>query len=193
MSKAALVVVDVQRDFCEGGALAAGNTLSLLEPLKNFIEEARRKGVLVVFTQDWHPENHSSFKMNGGPWPVHCVAGQSGADLMPPLRAEAGDVVIHKGVGVDGAGYSGFDQTPLEKELHAKEITRVGVAGIATEYCVRATALDALKAKFETAILTDLIRAVRDADVPTIVEEMKNAGIKLENSSAWLTANRQQR
>jgi nicotinamidase/pyrazinamidase len=87
MSKSALVVVDVQRDFCEGGALAAANTLSLLPPLQKFIEEAKRQGAMVVFTQDWHPANHSSFKANGGPWPVHCVAGTPGAELMPPVRA----------------------------------------------------------------------------------------------------------
>ena len=90
MSKSALVVVDVQRDFCEGGALAAANTLSLLPPLRKFIEEAKRHGALVVFTQDWHPANHSSFKANGGPWPVHCVAGTPGAELMAPVSAGAG-------------------------------------------------------------------------------------------------------
>src|ERR1700686_3025836 len=105
MTKSALVVVDVQRDFCEGGALAAANTLSLLPPLQKFIDEARRQGALVVFTQDRHPSNYSSFKAHGGPWPVHCVAGTPGAELMPPLHASAEDVVIHKGVGVNGAGY----------------------------------------------------------------------------------------
>jgi nicotinamidase/pyrazinamidase len=186
MSNMALVVVDVQRDFCEGGALAAGNTLSLLEPLKKFIENAKRKSVLVVYTQDWHPEDHSSFHANGGPWPAHCVAEQAGAELMPPLRAETHDVVIHKGVGLTGAGYSGFDDTPLDKELRAKRVVRVGVAGIATEYCVRATALDAVQAKFETTVLTDLIRAVRDTDVPKALAEMKNAGVKLEKAEEWL-------
>lgn len=186
MTKAALVVVDVQRDFCEGGALAAGNTLSLLEPLKKFIEKARSQGTLVVFTQDWHPANHSSFRANGGPWPVHCVAETAGAELMPPLRAESGDVVIHKGVGVDGAGYSGFDATPLEKELRERGVHRVGVAGVATEYCVRATAMDARKAGFETAVLTDMIRAVRDQDVPKSLEEMREAGIASKSSTEWL-------
>lgn len=186
MTKTALVVVDVQRDFCEGGALAAANTSSLLQPLKKFIDEAKRQGILVVYTQDWHPENHSSFKENGGPWPVHCVAGKAGSELMPPLRAEAGDVVIHKGVGVTGAGYSGFDETPLEKELRGKGIARVGVVGIATEYCVRATALDAQKAKFQTAVLTDLIRAVRDEDVTRVMEEVGKAGVKLEKGADWL-------
>jgi nicotinamidase/pyrazinamidase len=188
--KAALVVVDVQRDFCEGGTLAAANTVSLMQPLKKFIEEARRKGALIVYTQDWHPENHSSFRENGGPWPVHCVAGQSGAELMPPLKVEAGDMVIHKGVGVEGAGYSGFDETPLERELCSKGITNVGVAGIATEYCVRATALDALKAKFETAVLEDLIRAVQDKNVPKVLAELRAAGVRLSNSTEWLAGTR---
>ena len=186
MAKTALIVVDVQRDFCEGGALAASNTLSLLQPLKKFVEEARRSGALVVFTQDWHPEKHSSFQANGGPWPVHCVAGQPGADLMAPLQAEAGDVVIHKGVGVDGAGYSGFDETPLEKELRGKGITHVGVTGIATEYCVRATALDAKKARFETAVLGDLIRAVQDKDAPKVLGELRQSGVTVTNSAEWM-------
>jgi len=190
MTKTALVVVDVQRDFCEGGALAAANTISLLQPLKKFIDGARREGILVVYTQDWHPENHSSFKTNGGPWPVHCLAGKAGAELMPPLSAEAGDLVIHKGVDVDGAGYSGFAETSLERELQGKGIARVGVAGIATEYCVRATALDARKAKFETTVLTDLIRAVRDEDAPRMMEEMRGEGVKLEKGERWLQGSR---
>jgi len=188
MTKSALVVVDVQRDFCEGGALAAANTLSLLPPLQRFIAEAKRQGALVVFTQDWHPANHSSFKVNGGPWPVHCVAGTPGAELMLPVNAGAEDVVIHKGVGVNGAGYSGFDETSLQQQLRDSGITRVGVAGIATEYCVRATALDALKAKFETTVLEDLIRAVQEKEVPHVLAELGQVGVKLSNSVAWLAA-----
>ena len=192
MSRSALVVVDVQRDFCEGGALAATNTLSLLPPLHKFITEAKRQGVLVVFTQDWHPANHSSFKANGGPWPVHCVAETPGAELMSPLKAAVDDVVIRKGVGVDGAGYSGFDDTSLQQELLDKEITRVGVAGIATEYCVRATALDALKAKFDTSVLEDLIRAVQEKEVAHVLAELREVGVTLSNSAAWLAAAKQQ-
>jgi nicotinamidase/pyrazinamidase len=191
MSRSALVVVDVQRDFCEGGALAAANTLSLLPPLQKFIEQAKRQGALVVFTQDWHPGEHSSFKANGGPWPVHCVAGTPGAELMPPVGAGAGDVVIHKGVGVNGAGYSGFDETQLQEQLQDKGITRVGVAGIATEYCVRATALDALKAKFDTTVLEDLIRAVQEKEVPHVLAELRQVGVKLNNSAAWLAGAKQ--
>ena len=188
MAKSALIVVDVQRDFCEGGALAAANTLSLLPPLQKFIDEAKRQGTLVVFTQDWHPANHSSFKANGGPWPAHWVAGTPGAELMPPLHASAEDVVIHKGVDVNGAGYSGFDETSLQHQLRGKGITRVGVAGIATEYCVRATALDALKEKFDATVLEDLIRAVQEKEVPHVLAELRQVGVKLGNSAAWLAA-----
>ncbi len=188
MSKSALVVVDVQRDFCEGGALAAANTLSLLPPLQKFIAEAKRQGVLVVFTQDWHPANHSSFKANGGTWPVHCVAGTPGAELMSPLKAAADDVVIHKGVGEDGAGYSGFNETSLQQQFRDKGITRVSVAGIATEYCVRATALDALRAKFDTTVLEDLIRAVQEKEVPHVLAELREVGVKLGSSAGWLAA-----
>src|SRR5258708_8642171 len=111
MSKSALVVVDVQRDFCEGGALAAANTLSLLPTLQKFIAEAKRRGTLVVFTQDWHPANHSSFKANGGPWPVHCVAGTPGAELMSPLKPRAPDLVIHTAPTPTAPAYSPFDRT----------------------------------------------------------------------------------
>jgi nicotinamidase/pyrazinamidase len=107
---------------------------------------------------------------------------------MPPLKAGADDVVIHKGVAVNGAGYSGFDETSLLKQLHDKGVTRVGVAGIATEYCVRATALDALKAKFDPTVLEDMIRAVQEKEVPHVLAELRQVGVKLGNSAAWLAA-----
>src|SRR5271167_1079702 len=114
MANRALIVVDVQRDFCAGGALAASDTQSLLAPLHACIETARRAGVAIIYTRDWHPKNHSSFALYGGPWPVHCVADTPGAELMPPLRVLPGDMVIYKGVSVEGQGYSGFDATELE-------------------------------------------------------------------------------
>jgi nicotinamidase/pyrazinamidase len=107
---------------------------------------------------------------------------------MPPLKAGTDDVVIHKGVGVNGAGYSGFDETSLRQQLSDKGITRVGVAGIATEYCVRATAIDALKGKFDTTVLEDLIRAVQEKEVPHVLAELRQVGVKLGNSAAWLAA-----
>jgi nicotinamidase/pyrazinamidase len=185
MGKTALIVVDVQRDFCEGGALAAADTLSLLEPLQESIERARRAKVAIIYTKDWHPDDHSSFETKGGPWPVHCVGGSPGAELMPPLDAKEGEVVIHKGVPVRGAGYSGFELTGLENRLKELRVERVGVSGIATEYCVRATALDALGHGFEVTVLTDLIRAVEPGETAKVLEELRTAGVKVETAAEW--------
>jgi len=186
MARAALIVVDVQRDFCDGGALATADTASLLVPLEECIEAARKAGAVIVYTRDWHPENHSSFELNGGPWPVHCVAGTEGAELMPPLRALADDLMIHKGLGVDGAGYSGFECTGLDEHLKKLGVGRIAVSGIATEYCVRATALDGLKAGFETVLLTDMIRPVQPSLTPGVVEELAGAGARGISAEEWL-------
>lgn len=186
MPKAALIVVDVQRDFCEGGALAAADTLSLLEPLQKDIEEARRKGAVIVFTRDWHPANHSSFKENGGPWPVHCVAGSQGAEIMPLLLPVASDLIVNKGVGVDGAGYSGFEETGLAEQLKSLKVDRVGVTGIATEYCVRATALDSARAGFQTEVLSDAIRAVKPEETTKVLNELERSGVENKAAREWL-------
>jgi nicotinamidase/pyrazinamidase len=186
MAKNALIVVDVQKDFCEGGALSAADTLSLLEPLAKQIQEARRKGALIVYTRDWHPKNHSSFRAQGGPWPIHCVADSPGAQLMPPLQAQKEDVLVNKGVSVEGAGYSGFEDTGLAERLRAEGVQKVGVTGIATEYCVRATALDSIKARFDTTVLSDLIRAVSPAETAKIMTELKEAGVRVSSSEEWL-------
>jgi len=187
MTNAALIVVDVQRDFCEGGALSAADTLSLLEPLRQQVEEARHKGALIVYTRDWHPRNHSSFQSQGGPWPVHCVAHTNGAQLMPPLKAQKEDVIINKGVSTEGAGYSGFEDTGLAKRLRTAGVEKVAVTGIATEYCVRATALDGLRAGFDVTVLTDLIRAVRAEETPKVLQELQAAGAKPQKSTDWIT------
>jgi len=178
MGKTALIVVDVQRDFCEGGALQGADTLSLMQPLKECIDASRRGGVVIVYTQDWHPANHSSFQKNGGRWPVHCVAGSRGAELMDPLQPEASDVILHKGEPVDGEGFSGFDGTELRKTLRAMDVERVFVAGIATEYCVRATAMDALREGFKVFVVGDLVRSVDAIQTAKVLAEMAAAGVK---------------
>lgn len=186
MRKAALIVVDVQRDFCEGGALAAADTLSLLEPLGKSIDQARQAGAVIVYTRDWHPDDHSSFEAGGGPWPAHCVANTRGAEFMPPLMPEQEDIIVNKGIPVDGPGYSGFDDTGLKEKLTRLGVKRVAVTGIATEYCVRATALDAEKAGFEAAVLKDLVRAVRPEETPKIMNELERAGVKNEKAEEWI-------
>jgi nicotinamidase/pyrazinamidase len=184
--KSALIVVDVQRDFCEGGALAASDTLSMLVPLQQTIEKARRTGSTIVFTQDWHPASHSSFNPNGGPWPIHCVEHTPGAQLMPPITAAPGDIIIHKGVPVDGPGYSGFDATELASQLSQRGISDVAVTGVATEYCVRATALDAAAAGFSSVVLEDVIRAVNPDETEKILTELRNSGVSITTSKQWL-------
>jgi nicotinamidase/pyrazinamidase len=186
MARVALIVVDVQRDFCEGGALAAADTLSLLKPLQECIETARRANAVIVYTQDWHPVDHSSFQTNGGPWPVHCAADSPGAGLMPPLKAQPDELIVHQGIRADGAGYSGFELTELEGRLRELKVERVAVSGIATEYCVRATALDGLDSGFETIVLTDLIRAVRSGETVQVLDELKKAGVKAMSAAEWL-------
>jgi nicotinamidase/pyrazinamidase len=184
--KSALIVVDVQKDFCEGGALAASDTLSLLAPLQEAIEEARRAGSTIVFTKDWHPASHSSFDPNGGPWPVHCVENTPGAELMPPIASAPGDILIHKGIPVDGPGYSGFDDTGLASQLSQRGISDVAVSGVATEYCVRATALDAAAAGFSAVVLKDVIRAVNANETEKVLTELKNSGVSVETAKQWL-------
>jgi nicotinamidase/pyrazinamidase len=186
VDKAALIVVDVQRDFCEGGALAAADTLSLLNPLEKFIEAARRANAVIVYTKDWHPGDHRSFRTQGGPWPVHCVAGSTGVELMPPLQAQEDEIVVHKGIQAEGPGYSGFELTGLENRLKELDVKRVGVSGIATEYCVRATALDALQHGLQVTVLTDLIRAVQPHETPKVLHELKKAGARTATAADWL-------
>jgi len=186
MAKSALIVVDVQRDFCAGGALAAADTLSLLTPLAHTVDAARRAGAVIVFTMDWHPVEHSSFLSNGGPWPVHCVAGTRGAELMPPVEARPGDLVIRKGVDKDGPGYSGFEGTPLARLLNERQVERVAISGIATEYCVRATALDARKAGFQTVVLRDAIRAVEEGETKRVLDELGKSGVALWTVKEWV-------
>ncbi len=182
----AVIIIDVQRDFCEGGALAAADTSSLIEVLSKFIDNSRNRRELVVFTQDWHPDNHLSFEQNGGPWPIHCVAGSPGAELAPPLIARTGDLIIRKGTTLDDQGYSMFEHTGLANRLREYSVRSIGICGIATEYCVRATALDAIKAGFNVSVLTDLIRAIDPSEGETVISELKTAGARVINSQEWI-------
>ena len=152
----ALIIVDLQNDFCPGGALAVGDgdavvpTINALAPCFG----------TVVATQDWHPANHRSFAAQGGPWPDHCVAGTPGAELHPALDRGPIDLYVKKATTPDREAYSGFDGTDLADQLRARGVRRVYVAGLALDYCVDATALDAQKAGFATYVIRDATRAV---------------------------------
>jgi nicotinamidase/pyrazinamidase len=173
----ALIVVDVQNDFTPGGALAVADGDDVIEPLHRLADEAD----FVVATRDWHPEDHGSFQEQGGVWPVHCVAGTEGAELHPALDRERIDRVVDKGQDPATEGYSGFDGTELERLLRERGVDRVHVGGLALDYCVKHTALDAKRAGFDTVVHLDATRAVDvdPGDAERAVAELREAGVEV--------------
>jgi nicotinamidase/pyrazinamidase len=179
MAAEALVVVDFQNDFTPGGALAVHDGDRIAERVNELAADPRFE--LVVATRDWHPRDHGSFEEQGGTWPVHCVQGTEGAELNPALDAEGIDVVLDKGQDPGTDGYSAFDGTPLEALLRERGIDRVTVVGLATDYCVKHTALDARRAGFEVMVDRAAVRGVerRPGDSERALEEMREAGATL--------------
>ena len=170
----ALIIVDMQNDFCPGGALAVGEGDAVV-PIINKL--ARQFGT-VVATQDWHPGNHRSFTERGGTWPIHCVAGTTGADLHPALDQTPIDLFVKKATTPDEEAYSGFDGTDLAAQLRQRGVERVYVTGLALDYCVDATALDARKAGFETFVISDATRAVFPEQSAEKEAGWREAGVK---------------
>lgn len=188
-TRTALVVVDVQNDFADpDGSLYVRDADSVIDVANHEIELARAAGALVAYTQDWHPADTPHFAKDGGIWPVHCVAGTWGAELHPRLVI-AGQSV-RKGTGGED-GYSGFTMvhptsgeaspTGLHDLLRGHDIERVVVVGLATDYCVKETALDAIRLGFATMVLTDGIRPVdvEPGDGRKAVDAMASAGVAL--------------
>jgi len=190
-SRTALVVVDLQNDFADpAGSLAVHGGVNLVPIINGEIAMARSEGATVVFTQDWHPESTPHFAKDGGIWPVHCVAGTWGAELYGDVDIDAAVSAPRIRKGTNGEdGYSGFTMrdpitgattpTELEPLLRGASIEQVVVCGLATDYCVKATALDARRLGFETAILIDAIRPVdlEPGDGERAIEEMTAAGV----------------
>ena len=173
----ALVVVDYQNDFASpGGALSVsgGDTIA------GRINELMRSGDydLVVATRDWHPPDHGSFTDQGGIWPVHCVQGTDGAQLHPELDAGAVDEIVDKGQDRSTEGYSGFDGTRLAELLRERGIDQVTVVGLATDYCVKHTALEALQEGFAVTVDTTAVRGVdvEPGDSDRALAELRAAG-----------------
>ena len=193
----ALLVVDVQNDFADpaGGLSVAGGDV-IVSNINHEIQAATSNGAMVALTQDWHPATTPHFAKDGGIWPVHCVVDTWGAQLHPGLIIPADSARIRKGVNGED-GYSGFTMrdpttgetvpTELEALLRDRRIARVVIVGLATDYCVRATALDAARLGFETSVLTDAIAAVdvEPGDGDRAIDEMREAGV-----SVWRTVMR---
>jgi len=182
----ALIVVDVQRDFCPGGALAVPHGDDVVPAINRLLGLT---DWLTVATRDWHPADHCSFKAQGGIWPPHCVAGTDGAAFHPALDQARIGTVVSKAVTRDAEAYSGFHGTDLATRLAARGIRRVFVCGLATDYCVKATALDARSAGLDVVVIEDAIRGVEvtPGDCVKAVDEMRAAAIVL-TPSGELTA-----
>jgi nicotinamidase/pyrazinamidase len=189
----ALIVVDVQHDFADpAGALSVAGGADVVPILNAEASAARSAGGLVVYTADWHPPRTPHFVTDGGIWPVHCVAGTPGAAFHPDLLVDG--PIVRKGANGED-GYSGFTMrdattgetipTELERLLRQRDVRRVVVGGLATDYCVKATALDAARLGFETSVLVDGIRAVElsPGDGDRALAELREAGITLVGAS----------
>jgi nicotinamidase/pyrazinamidase len=175
----ALIIVDVQRDFLPGGALGVPDGDEVISRIN---ELARADDFDVVLaTRDWHPEDHASFVAQGGPWPPHCVQGTAGAELSPDLDRDAIDVVIDKGTSREGEGYSGFETGELGTLLRTERVTDVTLAGLATDYCVSATARDALREGFLVTIDRAGVRGIDPGDSDHALDELSGLGAILSD------------
>jgi len=178
--KDALIIVDVQRDFCPGGALPVPEGDAVVPVLNEYIKIFNKIGSLIYATRDWHPPNHASFKERGGKWPAHCVQNTQGAEFHLGLNLPVETATISKATDPNKEAYSGFEDTNLKEELENKGVTRVFVGGLATDYCVKNTVLDAVKLGFKTVLLEDAVRGVdlKLGDSEKAVKEMMNAGAR---------------
>jgi nicotinamidase/pyrazinamidase len=177
----ALIVVDVQRDFLPGGALAVAGGDTIVHVLSRYAAEFERHGLPVYATRDWHPSNHCSFRERGGPWPPHCLAGSPGADWPAALILPSETHIVSKATSPDADAYSGFQGTDLAAQLHAQQCKRVFIGGLATDYCVKATVLDALAEGFAVFVLEDVVRAVdvHPGDGALALTQMTGRGARL--------------
>ena len=173
----ALIVVDYQNDFNPpDGALAVPEGDEIAERINALAHSGDYD--LVVATRDWHPPEHGSFEEQGGPWPVHCVAGTEGAELHPGLDTEAIDVIVDKGQDPATEGYSGFDGTNLAELLHERGMGELTIVGLATDYCVKQTALEGLREGFAVTVDSSAVRGVEvhPGDSRQALDEVRSAG-----------------
>lgn len=190
MPGTALILVDVQHDFCEGGSLAVAGGAAVATRISGHLTSAASRGYsLVIASRDWHVDPGAHFVQPGAQpdydrsWPRHCVAGSPGAAWHPELRLPDDAVVVSKGAHQAAfSGFEGYDDRnrSLAEVLREAGVDTLDVAGIATSYCVRATALDAVKAGFSTRVLTDLVADVDPAATPASWAELRAAGVALQ-------------
>lgn len=173
-----MILVDVQYDFLPGGSLAVADGHDIIDPLNEAIDAFEAAGLPVVATRDWHPSDHMSFAEQGGPWPPHCVADTDGAQFVASLRIPADAIIISKATLQELDAYSGFAGTDLHEQLQSLGVRRVYVGGLATDYCILNTVLDARRLGYEVIVLAEAVRAVNvdPADGQRALQQMIDAG-----------------
>ena len=186
----AVLVIDLQRDFCPGGALAVSGGDLVVPVLNQVAHAAHARGLALYATRDWHPPDSRHFLARGGPWPVHCVAGSPGAQFHPDLRLPDGTLIVSKGLEPSSDGYSAFDGclddgTPLADDLRRRGVTHLVTGGLATDYCVRHSVLDAIRKGWRVTLVTDATAAVQltPGDGERALTEMRAAGTDLRQAA----------
>jgi len=179
----ALIVVDVQNDFCPGGSLAVPYGDEVIGPLNQLIEQFLERGEPVFKSRDWHPAQTKHFAPYGGTWPIHCVQATKGAEFHPRLLDDMHIRIISKGLG-DEDSYSAFDGTDLALQLQRLGVKEVWVGGLATDYCVKNTVLDAVRHGFRVKVVSDAMRPVNlePGDDERAIAEMRKAGAEIIHS-----------
>ncbi len=188
-ARSALIIVDLQNDFCPGGSLAVRDGNQIISVLNRLIAEFDQAGLPVIATRDWHPGRTTHFTTYGGQWPPHCVQGTEGAEFHRALALGKNVIVVSKGMEETSDSYSGFDGIDergvrLADLLRQRGAERLVLGGLATDYCVKHTALDGLKEGFKVVVLEDAIRGVdlKPGDARQAIDEMERAGAEICNS-----------
>ncbi|MCS7244357.1 MAG: nicotinamidase [Candidatus Calescibacterium sp.] len=181
LSDSALIVVDMQNDFLPGGSLEIPNSDTIIPVVNEYIKFFEARGLAVIYTRDWHPENHISFKENGGRWPRHCVQNTWGSEFHPQVYLPKNYLVISKAFYPDLEAYSGFQDTELNQKLNEMGIKNLFVCGVATDYCVLNTVLDAINLGYKVFLLIDAVKGVdlNPNDSEDAVKKMVSAGAEL--------------
>jgi len=186
-TRRALIVVDFQNDFCPGGALPVRNADKIIEPTNKMISKFLDEGSPVFFTRDWHPRDHCSFRPDG-PWPPHCVKNTPGADFHRALLVPKHATIVSKATTKNSEAYSGFEGTDLAERLTEERVREVYVAGLATDYCIKNTALDAASDGFVVNIISDCVKGVnvKPQDSANAFRAMVSKGVRKTTSEAVL-------
>jgi nicotinamidase/pyrazinamidase len=181
----ALIIVDVQNDFCPGGALAVPDGDQVIPVLNHWLALARSVQALIVATRDWHPPGHISFRERGGPWPPHCIQHTKGAGFPSGLQLPDDAIIISLGDDPDHDSYSAFDDTDLHSRLKSAGIRRLWLGGLALDYCVMSTALDAVRLGYEVHVIEAATRPIDTSreEKQAAIDLLHDAGVSLEG--AW--------